>query len=224
MLTLPKVAYFDDDVANLSFYKQILGDEFSIQTFQNSLKFAEVIDSSFSAILIDVMMPGMDGFELYQEIRKHPKYNGCPILFITADNSDEIRYKSIEIGGHDYLNRMMKRDELILRIQNRINFFHENRRLYHLGKVKIDTASLKVFFEEVLIDLTMIELKVLKTLVTKYPDIISRESLCQEVWPDQQVQSTTLNTHLYNLRVKFADWDYDIQSVKSRGIQLALKE
>lgn len=219
----PKIAYFDDDVSNLKLYSNFLSNEFKLDLFHNPHSYKEAINGSYSAILIDVYMPGMDGLELYDKIKSHPEYNQCPVLFISSDVSDEIKCKTLASGGADFIQRLMKEEEMLLRLKNRVKSFQENQNIFNLGSVKLNLSELKVYLNSKCVDVTLIELKILKVLIKSYPALITREELCKEVWPDQFVQSSTLNTHLSNLRGKFKDWEFEMSSVKMKGIQIVEK-
>ena len=127
---------------------------------------------------------------------------------------------TLSTGGQDFLSRSMKKEEMITRISNKITFFRTNRQIYRLGKVKLHMGELKAFCENKPIDLTLTELKIMKFLVREHPRLSPREDIVNEVWPGQKVLPTTLSTHLSNLRNKFVDWEYDIQIVKLKGIEL----
>jgi DNA-binding response OmpR family regulator len=219
-----RIALFDDEQANLALYKEMLSADFEVETFQNPFSYRTALKKPYSAIVIDVLMPGMDGIQLYREILKHEDYNHCPILFISADASEEVRFRSLNEGGIDFLQRMMKKEEICIRLRNKISFFEINRSVYKLGSLKLNTKELKVFLKERSVDVTLIELKILKFLIANCCSLRTREEVCQFVWPDQIVQQPTLNTHLSNLRNKFVDWEFDILSIKNKGIQLVPKE
>lgn len=221
---LPRVAYFDDDVENLKLYKTLFANDLHLDLINDPFSYNEIINGSYSAILIDMHMPGMDGLELFQMIKKHPEYNQCPVLFISTDLSEEIKFKTISSGGVDFLERMMKKEELLLRLKNKINFFQHHKNIFILGSMKLNLSELKVYLSSCAIDVTLTELKILKLLVKKFPEIVSREDLWKDVWPGQVAHSSTLNTHLSNLRNKFRDWEYDITSIKLKGVQLAVKD
>lgn len=223
MSSLKKIAYFDDDKSNLNFYRDLLDDHFKVETFQNPFSYVEGIQPDLSAIIIDVLMPGMDGHELHAKIKEHSQYNKCPILFISADLSEEVKIKSLGLGGTDFLQRMMKKEELVLRLNNKINYFSENRTIFQLSSLKVDLAELKVTLMNKVVDVTLTELKILKLLIKNHPEITPREEICSCVWPGQIVQSTTLNTHLTNIRAKTQGWDFELASVKLKGLQLIQK-
>jgi two-component system alkaline phosphatase synthesis response regulator PhoP len=224
MNKMPKVFFFDDDESNLKIYNKYFDDRFIGKGFQNPHHYKEALVDDVSAILIDVIMPIMSGIELYDIIKSDPHYNGCPIIFISGSSSEEAKLNAINIGAQDFLTRTMSKDEMISRINNKIDFFRINRQIFKLGSVKVNTSELKVYFSDEKMELTLTEIKVMKFLINEFPKLSSREEINSEVWPDQIVLPTTLNTHLSNLRNKFPNWEYDILMVKSKGVGLALKE
>jgi DNA-binding response OmpR family regulator len=224
MIKLPKVFFFDDDESNLKFYSKNFENSFLVKCLQNPHHFKEALQDDVCAILIDVIMPIMGGVELYDVIKADPHYNGCPIIFISGSSSEVSKLNAINIGAQDFLTRTMSKDEMISRINNKIDFFRNNRQVFKLGSVKVNTAELKVYFSNEKMELTLTEIKVMKFLIKEFPKISSREEINHEVWPDQIVLPTTLNTHLSNLRHKFPKWEYEIQFIKSKGIELVLKD
>jgi DNA-binding response OmpR family regulator len=223
MNNLPSLIIFDDDESNLKFYDNRFKDNFSLKGIQNPHLYPQVLTDNLSAILIDVIMPVMDGVQLYSEIRSHQKYNGCPIIFISGSTSEEVMLSALNIGGEDFLNRSMKKDEMIIRIKNKIDSFKNYRHVFQLGNVKLNTQELKLYHKNQILDLTLTEMKILKFLLREHPRLTTREEINQEVWPGQNVIPTTLNTHLSNLRNKLNEWEYEIQFIKSKGVELTLK-
>lgn len=223
MNKLPSLVLFDDDESNLKLYDNHFKDNFSVYGIQNPHLYPQYLSDDLSAILIDIIMPVMDGIQLYGEIRAHHSYNGCPIIFISGSSCEETMLKALNIGGQDFLNRSMKKDEMVSRIKNKIDSFKNVRHIFQLGNVKLNTLELKVYHKKEILELTLTEMKVIKHLMRVYPRLSTREEVNQEVWPGQSVIPTTLNTHLSNLRNKLIDWEYEIQFVKSKGVELILK-
>lgn len=220
---LPTIALFDDDAANIKLYSGYFRNHFDIKGFQNPHHFKEALKEDVSAILIDVMMPVMDGIKLYSELQNDAEYNGCPVIFLSATSCDEILKKALDSGGQDFLTRNMTKDEMILRVKNKITFFKSNRTIYKLGNVKIFTNDLRAIHQNKTIDLTLTEVRIMKFLIREYPRLSTREEINNEVWIGQKVMPTTLNTHLSNLRSKFPGWEYDIINVKGKGVQVLPK-
>lgn len=221
---LPKIALFDDDAHNLKHYSNFFREEFEVKSFQNPFQYKDALNEDVSAILIDVLMPVMDGVTLFKELRKDFNYNGCPVIFMSASSSEETMAIALTSGGHEYLSKGMTKDEMVLRIRNKIDHFKSNRNVFRLGNVKVLVSELKAIHGKEVIELTLTEAKIMKFLIREYPRLATREEINSEIWAAQKVMPTTLNTHLSNLRSKFPDWEYDIVNIKGKGIQVFPKE
>jgi two-component system alkaline phosphatase synthesis response regulator PhoP len=223
MSSKPQIVYFDDDASNLTMFREILTHEFDVSTFQNPMTYARAVTPKISAFLLDVFMPGMDGFSLYRHIKSHPEYNSCPVVFISSDVSDLSRIQAYGLGAQDFFHRTIPREELVIRLRNRIAHFADTKFRHTKGSLELDTRSLRVSLQKSAVDVTLTEFKILKGLLQSSAQVITREELCHLVWPGLFVQATTLNTHLSNLRTKLTAWEFDIQSVKGKGIQVVEK-
>lgn len=214
------IVLVDDDSSNLDLYESYFTAEYSCEKIINPFSFEKALEKNPVLIIIDVFMPLMDGPTLYQKIIDHPKYNGCPVLFISASESDDTLIKALRAGGQGFLCRSMNPEEIRIRARNKIEYFKSNRSTFTLGEVKLDIKNLRVYENEDVVELTLTEMKLLKTLLVNYPNQLTREEMNQLVWPGLVVQSNTLNTHLCNLRAKLSKWSYEIQHIKNQGILL----
>lgn len=218
------IAYVDDNELNLDCVKTILEQDFNIEIYSKPESFLEVYDhSSFSAILVDIHMPTMDGFTLYEKIIEHPHYNGCPILFISSDASDTARIKSFVLGAVDFLNRVINPDEMIARIKSKILFYQKHRSIIEFSNLKVNLTLLKAYINNEELPLTFIEFKILCLVLRSYPDVVTKEQLVQQVWRTDHVLDATIYTHVSNLNSKLEEWDFEINGLKSRGVQLMKK-
>lgn len=219
-----EIAYIDDDILNLDCIKTILEKDFGVSTYTKPDQFLESIgEISYSSILVDIRMPSMDGYTLYEKILEHPRYNGCPILFISSDDSDEVRIKSFMLGAVDFINRAIKPEELIARIKSRILFYQKHRSIIEFSNIRVNLTLLKAYLNDVELPLTFIEFKILVLLLKSYPDIVTKEQLVQQVWRAEHVLDATIYTHISNLNNKLKDWDFEISGLKGRGVQLTKK-
>ena len=218
-----EVAYIDDNKANLECIETVLNQDFSVTTFQKPEKFLKKFDSSsYTTILVDIHMPTLDGFSLYEKIIEHPHYNGCPILFISSDDSDQARIKSFSLGAVDFLNRAINPEEMIARIKSKILFFQKHRSIIEFTNLKVNLTLLKAYLNNRELPLTFIEFKILCLVLRNYPDFIKRPDLIQQVWRTDHVLDATIYTHVSNLNSKLTDWDYEISGLKT-GVQLIKK-
>jgi two-component system, OmpR family, response regulator VanR len=219
-----EIAYIDDNVLNLECIRTVLSNEFNVHIFDHPENFLTKLDtSSFATILVDIHMPVMDGFSLYERVIEHKNYNGCPILFISSDDSDSARIKSFVHGAVDFLNRAMNPDEMLARIKSKILFFQRHRSIIEFTNLKVNLTLLKAYLNSKELSLTFIEFKILCLVLRNYPDVITKDKLIEQVWRTDYVLDATIYTHVSNLNSKLNEWDYEINGLKTKGVQLMKK-
>lgn len=177
-------------------------------------------------IILDVMMPGMDGFELLQEIRTVSK---VPVLMLTAKGEAEDRFSGFELGADDYLIKPFLPKELLLRVQAILKrSYPEKNRIIVLDAVSVDLDKAEVKRGDDTIPLTAKEYSIFVKLAENAGRIITVGALCQtacgEVW---QGYETTLMTHIRHLREKIEknpSAPVLLLTVKGLGYKLIIKE
>jgi DNA-binding response OmpR family regulator len=174
--------------------------------------------------MVDIHMPTLDGFELYEKIVAHPHYNGCPVLFISSDDSDQARIRSFILGAVDFLNRDINPEEMIARVKSKIQFFQKHRSIIEFTNLRVNLTLLKAYLNNQELKLTFIEFKILCLVLRNYPDVVTKDQLIQQVWRTDHVLDATIYTHVSNLNSKLDDWDYEINGLKTKGVQLQKKE
>lgn len=205
--------YFDDQINNIEVYKELLEDHFHVIGCQNPSLCSELIEEHHPhAYLLDFHMPSHDSLELAKSIIHHPAYNGCPIFFISGDISDATKIKALQSGAVDFISRDIRSEELILRLANRVRLYLQRSTTLELGNLRIDKASLRSTINGELVDLTLLEMKILGSLLRAYPESLSRSEIIKRIWGDESVKPGTINTHLTNLRPKIENWDYTIKT------------
>lgn len=223
MSNLPKIAYFDDDPNNLKMFSQMFMKDFKVEAYQNPMGFENALKENHSAILIDVLMPVLGGFDLFHKIKTHDCYNGCPIFFISGCEEDATKIKSFDNGGVDFFSKLMKKDEMLARLNNKIKSFESNRNIFLVDNLKLDLIKFIVKVNTEVLDCTLIEFKILKAIIQKKTEFMSKDELVLEVWGNQNVLNPTVNTHMSNLRLKVAGWSYEILFTKNKGYSLQKK-
>ena len=217
-----KIVYFDDQPLNIVCYQEFLKDQFDIIGVSDPLRYLDVMtDEGPHLYLIDVHMPVLDGHTLGQKIQDHPLYNGCPIIFISADEAKENKIKSYQRGGVDFISRNLSPQELMIRIKNKVKFFVENSGYFQLGNLDLHMKSLLVRINHEPIDLTLIELRLLAHILRAYPRPLTRDILLQEIWQNELVKPGTINTHLTHLKSKIQKWDHQIKVREENVLILA---
>lgn len=208
-----KLLYFDDQIQNIEVYKEVLEDHFSVIGCQDPALFSELIKEHHPhAFLLDFHMPNMDGIELARKITQDRLYNGSPIIFISGDISDETKVKALQSGGVDFIPRGVKSEELILRLSSKVRLYLQRSTILELGNLRIDKTTLSSTVKDEVVDLTLLEMKILGCLLRAYPEMVTRTDMIKRIWGDETVKPGTINTHLTNLRPKIENWDYNIKT------------
>jgi DNA-binding response OmpR family regulator len=221
----PEIAYVDDSSLNLDCIQTVLNLDFNVTTFITPNDFLKSLDEkAYATILLDIHMPLMDGFLLYEKIVEHKNYNGCPILFISSDDSDQARIKSFLLGAVDFINRDTHPEEMIARIKSKILFYQKHRSIIEFTNLRVNLTLLKTYLGEEELPLTFIEFKILCLVLRNYPDTVSKSQLIQQVWRTDHVLDATIYTHISNLNNKLTSWDYEIVGQRLKGVQLVKKE
>jgi DNA-binding response OmpR family regulator len=121
------------------------------------------------------------------------------------------KLKSFEVGGADFLTRDLSPDEMVARIINKIKIFSELSPTLEIGNLKYNTQMMKAQINQVSLDLTILEFRILGHILRFYPNFLTRKDLVEKVWSPSIVKLGTVNTHLTNLREKLYLWDHDFK-------------
>ncbi len=153
----------------------------------------------YDLIVLDVMLPGMDGFRLCEEIRK--RGDETPVLFLSARDTVQDRIEGLSKGADDYLVKPFSLAELDLRIQAILKRTQNSAaRTLQVADVVMDLDAFSVKRGGVPIKLTPKVFKILKVLMLKSPGIASRQDLEEELWGGYAPDSDSLRTHIHALR------------------------
>jgi len=182
-------------------------------------------DSKYDLIVLDVMLPYFDGFEVAERVRK--KYPQIPILFLTARTGVKDKIRGLELGADDYLTKPFHLKELLLRVKGmlkRQSWYKEDRgdlQSFKFGKNKINFENLTCKTAEKEIQLTSHEANLMKYFIDNKGIILSREELLKNVWKiDSTIETRTVDNFIARLR-KYFEPDPDkpiyIKSVRGAG-------
>jgi DNA-binding response OmpR family regulator len=156
-------------------------------------------------IVLDVMLPGHDGFELCRQIRAGGKMARVPVVFLTARSDEVDRVLGLEIGGDDYITKPFSPRELVARIKAHLRRSEteaspESTEV-SLGPFRLDQAARRVYQNDKEVELTSTEFKLLEFFITHPGHAFSREQLLRQVWGEQHfVTPRTVDVHVRRLR------------------------
>lgn len=172
-------------------------------------------------VLLDVMLPEVDGLEVCKLLRRDPVTSGVPIIMLTAKAAEIDRVLGLELGADDYMTKPFSPRELVLRVKNllkRRQAADEKLETLSIGDLFIDIPRHLVTVAKKRIDLTATEFKLLTTLATRRGRVQSREQLLRDVWEyDNIIDTRTVDTHMRRLREKLGGACRYLDTVRGVG-------
>lgn len=184
------------------------------QAFDGIEAVKEVAENSFDLVLLDVMLPGMDGFEV---IKKIPP---TPVIFITAKDGLEHRLNGLKLGADDYIVKPFEMLEMIARIEAVLRRTKRNVSKFNLDNAVIDLESRTAKVNGEFVDLSPKEFDLLDVLITNQNIALSRDKLLELAWGyDYMGETRTVDTHIQKLRSKLG-WENRIKTLYKLGYRL----
>ena len=149
--SLPLVLIVDDVTDNLMLMAQLFQDSYRVRVAQSGAKAIAFCQSDTppDLVLLDIMMPDMDGYEVIQRMREHPVSENIPVIFVTALSSDEGRAKGLELGAVDYVSKPVDPVTLTLRVRNFIRYVNVQRQLQASYDDMLEVSRLREEVEHV---------------------------------------------------------------------------
>lgn len=205
---------------------------FKVISAYNGLEAMELfIKSTIACVILDVMMPQMDGFEVCKLIRE--KDTTCPIIFLTARGTIEEKIKGLEIGADDYVTKPFHFKELLLRINKLISKAQliedteqKSNHSYTIGGSEIDFDSYRVTNSQgIVFDLTERQINMLALLIEKKNQVVSRSEILQKVWKFDIVPNTrTIDNVILLYRKIFEENTGELYFKSIRGVGYMYQE
>lgn len=169
-------------------------------------------------VLLDIMMPEMDGIETCRELRGMPDFKNTLIAFLTARNEDYSQIAGFDVGADDYITKPIKPRVLVSRIKALLRRFNSElqEEALNLGDIKIDREKFLVYKNEEKLSLPKKEFELLSLLASKPGKVFSRKEIMSKIWGnDIIVGDRTIDVHIRKLREKIGE-DY-FKTIKGIG-------
>ncbi len=227
MRVMPKILVVDDEpdaVELISFNLKAAG--FEVVTAADG---AEALKSARlhapDLILLDVMLPEVDGLEVCKLLRRDPATAPIPVIMLTAKAAEIDRVLGLELGADDYVTKPFSPRELVLRVRKLV----ERRQMpeqkadhFTIGDLSLDIPRHLVTVAGKRVDLTATEFKLLTTLMQRRGRVQSRDQLLQDVWQyDNVIDTRTVDTHMRRLREKLGRASRYLDTVRGVGYRFA---
>jgi len=229
-LAREKILVVDDESDILSLVQYNLEKEgFKVITASDGQEALRRIASELpQAIILDLMLPQIDGLEVCRQIKRNEATSGIPVIMLTARGEEIDRVVGFELGADDYITKPFSPRELILRLKailKRFSLREEPAKRLILGDLVIDwdRHQVRVAGEE--IGLTHTEFKLLTTLAGRKGRVQTRDRLLADVWNyDPDIDSRTVDTHIKRLRSKLGKWGEAVETVRGVGYRFREEE
>lgn len=188
-----------DILANLADYLTLKG--YTVDCAQDGLSGLQLASSKhFDLLVLDVMLPGIDGFTLCQRLREEAR-SSTPVIMLTARDTLDDRLQGFRSGADDYLLKPFALSELAARIEAVLRrSLGMNRRNLQVGDLAYDLDTLEVSRAGRLLKLNPLGLKILEILMQRSPNVVRRDALEEAIWGEDCPDSDSLRSHIHQLR------------------------
>lgn len=221
-----RILIIEDEEALAQRIRKILQNErYTAEVcFDGNEGLEQALVEPYDLIILDVMLPGIDGFQILSELRREGI--SVPVLMLTAKTQVEDKVSGLDLGADDYLTKPFAVPELLARVRSLLRRKSDVKSTaLTIGDLKIDTATHGVKKDDHDIELTTKEYAILEFLLYNQNHVVSRMSIAEHVWGDNLDMFTMTNfvdVHIKNLRKKIGDSKNMIKTV--RGVGYMLKE
>ena len=194
---------------------------YQCRTVQDGLEALKLIEEeNFDLILLDIMLPGADGYDIMEYIRPM----GIPVICITAKHEVRDRVKGLKLGADDYLVKPFDVVELVARVEAVLRRYNKTERLLSAGDVVVDVEARRVTRAGVPVELTNKEFGLLVLFMKNKNVALFRETLYEKVWEGEYYgDSRTLDLHVQRLRRKLG-WEHSLVAVYKVGYRLEVPQ
>lgn len=192
---------------------------YSCVAVQDGLAAIEAVEkNTFDLVLLDIMLPGADGYDVMEYIRPYK----VPVIFISAKHEVKDRVKGLKLGADDYLIKPFDVTELLARVEAVLRRYNKTDKVITLGDVEIDVEARRVKRCGSPVPLTSKEFDLMLLFVENRNVALFRENLYERVWDDEYfANSRTLDLHVQRLRRKLG-WEKNLVAVYKVGYRLEL--
>ncbi len=177
-------------------------------------------------VILDVMLPGMDGWEVCRRIRENPSTRNTPVLMLTARREERDLLAGFDVGADDYMKKPFSVNELAARVRSllrRAKGGAEEGSITSAGPLIVDNDREEAFLDGAPLDLTATEFRILEMLAANVGRVVSRDALLARVWGYAAADTRTVDMHVFRLRRKIEKDPENprlIHTVRGRGFRL----
>lgn len=221
-----KILIIEDEKDIIEFMKYNLElENFTVVSANDGVEGLRLMEEKPDLVLLDIMMPKMDGYEVCRRIRENKETAGTPVIFLTAKSSEYDEVKGLDLGANDYIVKPISPVKLVARIKNSLRNAvrkepeaEESSQFVKIGPIEIDREKYTVLINSRERVFPRKEFELLFYLASNPGVVFSRHSLLKDVWgTDVFVVDRTIDVHIRKIREKLEDYQDLIETVKGVG-------
>ncbi len=225
-----EILVVDDDPRLREVVRYALSREgFSVREAANGVEALQALDQApVDLLVLDVMMPEMDGMELCRQVRRRSE---VPIVFLSSKDDELDRVLGLELGGDDYITKPFSTRELVSRVKAVLRRTRrapaqeepeDDAEILHSGRLRMDQGKHRVFVGGEEIPLTVTEFRILQVLLRRPGRVYTRDELAERAYPGRHhVSECTLDSHIRRVRQKMRPHGLDpVETVHGLGYRL----
>jgi two-component system phosphate regulon response regulator PhoB/two-component system alkaline phosphatase synthesis response regulator PhoP len=231
MLASKQIVVVEDEIDILDLICLHLKKErYNVRGFLTGYSFMKYLEAECPSLLVlDLMLPDIDGFEICKQLRARPEHASIPIIIITARSTETDKVLGLGLGADDYMVKPFSPRELVARVKavlrraGRQDPEREKEKIEIGDLMSIDLQKYEVVVEGAKIDLTATEFRILQLLASKSGWVFSREKILTHLWgSDKMVLDRTVDVHIKHLREKMGKAGGLIKNMRGVGYKLAI--
>jgi DNA-binding response OmpR family regulator len=218
--TKRKILIIEDELEIREAFKRILLPEYIVyaaQSGEDGLRLAENFLPDI--VILDIIMPGMDGIAVCEALRADKKTKNIPIIMVTATNDEDRRAKSFLSGADDVVSKPIKVKEFLARIQTKLKRIDAQNgvdEVLRCGNLVLDRGKIEATIDGKNINLTVLEFKLLRHFVQNRERVLTRDMILEVMW-EKDVTARVIDNHIMSLRKKLGGSEYVLVSIYGAG-------
>jgi DNA-binding response OmpR family regulator len=224
-----KILVIEDDLDIAHLLKHyLIRENYSVSTATSgSTGLNLVTKEKPNLVILDLMLPEMDGLEVCRRLRRNPATAQIPILILTAKGEETDKVVGLEMGGDDYVTKPFSSKELLARVRALLRRYERKTQggeRFSYGDLILDVEKHEIAYHRKALDLTSKEFGLLQALLENTGRVMTRETLMNQVWgEDYYGGARTVDVHIRKLREKIPSLSKDIITLKNLGYKLKSK-
>ena len=222
---MSKILIIEDELSIAELERDYLElNDFEVEIETNGINGLEkALSEEYSLILLDLMLPDMDGFEICRQIREK---KDIPIIMVTAKKNDIDKIRGLGLGVDDYVTKPFGMMELISRIKAVLRRSAKgsvsSEDTFEIGEIRLDPKKHEVTVHGEVVNLTLKEYELLKRLMKNSNIVLTRDQLLEDIWGyDFDGETRTVDVHVRTLRQKLGDAGEQIETVRGVGYRMS---